>query len=116
RTWLGLIEETDPATIAEVMRQCQRDADAREYFIGRAVAALRSSEADDRRTCSQCRNLRHRICTIAKPERGALVVANRGYQPDPARLMRCAGYLPMVGDTDQQSAVTRWPGIGSEPP
>jgi hypothetical protein len=38
--WLALIEETDPATIAEVIGQCQRDADARDYFIGRAAAEL----------------------------------------------------------------------------
>lgn len=36
RAWLALIEETDPATIAEVISQCQRDADARDYFTGRA--------------------------------------------------------------------------------
>ena len=36
RAWLVLIEETDPATIAEVMGQCQRDAAARDYFTGRA--------------------------------------------------------------------------------
>jgi hypothetical protein len=36
RAWLALIEETDPATIAEVMSKCQRDADARDYFTGRA--------------------------------------------------------------------------------
>lgn len=35
RAWLALIEETDPATIAEVIGQCQRDADARAYFTGR---------------------------------------------------------------------------------
>jgi hypothetical protein len=40
RAWLALIEETDPATIAEVIGQCQRDADAREYFTGRAAAEL----------------------------------------------------------------------------
>lgn len=40
RAWLALIEETDPATIAEVISQCQRDADARDYFIGRAAAEL----------------------------------------------------------------------------
>jgi hypothetical protein len=40
RAWLALIEETDPATIAEVIGQCQRDADARDYFTGRAVAEL----------------------------------------------------------------------------
>ncbi len=40
RAWLALIEETDPATIAEVLGQCQRDADARDYFTGRAAAEL----------------------------------------------------------------------------
>ena len=36
RVWLALIEETDPATLAEVIGQCQRDADARDYFTRRA--------------------------------------------------------------------------------
>ena len=40
RAWLALIEETDPATIAELIGLCQRDADARDYFTGRAVAKL----------------------------------------------------------------------------
>ncbi len=40
RAWLALIEETDPATIAEVMSQCQRDADARDYFTGRASEVM----------------------------------------------------------------------------
>lgn len=40
RAWLALIEETDPATIAEVIGQCQRDADARTYILGRAAAEL----------------------------------------------------------------------------
>lgn len=40
RAWLALIEETDMATIAEVIDQCQRDADARDYFTARAVAEL----------------------------------------------------------------------------
>jgi hypothetical protein len=35
RAWLALIEETDPATIAEVIGQCQQDADARAYVAGR---------------------------------------------------------------------------------
>jgi galactokinase len=38
--WLALIEETDLATIAEVIDQCQRDADARDYFTGRVTAEL----------------------------------------------------------------------------
>ncbi len=37
RAWLALIEETDPATIAEVIGKCQRDADARDYFTDRAA-------------------------------------------------------------------------------
>jgi hypothetical protein len=40
RAWLALIGETDPATIAEVIDRCQRDADARDYFTGRAAAEL----------------------------------------------------------------------------
>jgi hypothetical protein len=40
RAWLALIEETDPATIAAVIDHCQRDADARDYFTGRAAAEL----------------------------------------------------------------------------
>ncbi len=35
--WLALIEETDPATVAEVIGQCRRDAEARAYFIQRAA-------------------------------------------------------------------------------
>ena len=41
RAWLALIVETDPATIAEVIGQCQRDADARAYFTRAVVIHLR---------------------------------------------------------------------------
>lgn len=53
REWLALIEETDPATNAEVIGQCQRDADARDYFTRRAAAELPKPDPfpDDRRTC-----------------------------------------------------------------
>lgn len=44
RAWLALIEETDPATIAEVISQCQRDAEARDYFTERAAAELPTPE------------------------------------------------------------------------
>jgi hypothetical protein len=37
RTWLVLIGETDPAAIADVMRQCQQDLEARRYFTERAT-------------------------------------------------------------------------------
>jgi hypothetical protein len=41
RAWLALIEETDPATIAEVIGQCQRDADSRDYFSGFASREIK---------------------------------------------------------------------------
>jgi len=111
RAWLALIEETDPATIAEVIGQCQRDADARDYFTGRAAMELPKPDPfpDDRRQCSQCLNLRGRVCTIAKP--GGLVSANVGYRPAPGTLQRCAGYLPNATDTNQQPGGERWPGL-----
>lgn len=39
--WLARIEETDPVIVAEVMERCQRDAEARAYFIGQAMERLR---------------------------------------------------------------------------
>ena len=111
RAWLALIDETNPATIAEVIDRCQRDTGARDYFTGRAAAELPKPEPfpDDRRTCSQCLNLRNRVCSVAKPERGALVVANRGYQPEMAQRLRCAGYSPGADDSDRRSGRERWP-------
>jgi hypothetical protein len=111
RSWLALIEETDPATISEVIDQCRRDADARDYFNGRAAAELLETDPfpDDRRRCSQCLNLRGRVCMVAKP--GGLVSANLGYRPVADTLQRCAGYLPNATDTNQQSVRERWPGL-----
>jgi hypothetical protein len=64
---------------------------------------------DDRRTCSQCLNLRGRTCAMAKP--GRLVSANPGYRPVIATLHRCAGYLPNTSDHDQRPGRERWPGL-----
>lgn len=109
--WLAAIEETDQATIAEVIERCKRDADARDYFTGRAAAELPKPEPfpDDRRCCSQCLNLRGRVCTIAKP--GGLVSANLGYRPAADTLQRCAAYLLNATDANQQSGRERWPGL-----
>jgi hypothetical protein len=38
--WLALIEETDPASIASTIEQCQQDREARAYFLGRAAVEL----------------------------------------------------------------------------
>lgn len=114
RAWLALIEETDPATIAEVIGQCQRDADARDYFTGRAAADnLQKNRADaafddDRRTCDQCANLIARRCQAAK--RGE-IVASRNYEPIRDLPRRCEGYTPGATDTDRRPGRERWPGL-----
>lgn len=46
---------------------------------------------DDRRTCSQCKNLSGRVCTIACP--GGVVSAVKGYTPNQTTLIRCAGFV-----------------------
>jgi hypothetical protein len=38
--WLDSIGEVDAVVIAEVLAQCQANADARNYFLGRAAAEL----------------------------------------------------------------------------
>ena len=109
--WLALIEETDPATIAEVIVQCQRDADARDYFTGRAAAERPKPEAkpdDDRRTCDQCANLIARRCQAAK--RGE-IVASRNYEPIRDLPRRCEGYAPGAAGTDRRPGRERWPGL-----
>lgn len=114
RAWLALIEETDPATIAEVIGQCQRDADARDYFTGRAAADnLQKNEGnaafdDDRRTCDQCANLIARRCLAAK--RGE-IVASRNYEPIRDLPRRCEGYAPGADDPDRRHGRERWPGL-----
>mgnify|MGYP001767262137 CR=1 FL=1 len=110
RAWLALIEETDPATIAEVIGQCQRDADARDYFTGRAAAELPKPAPfpDDRRTCDQCANLIARRCQAAK--RGE-IVASRNYEPIRDLPRRCEGYAPGAADTDRRPGRERWPGL-----
>lgn len=110
RGWLALIEETDPATIAEVIAKCQRDSDARDYFTGRAAAELPTPAPfpDDQRTCDLCANLIARRCQAAK--RGE-IVASRNYEPARDLLRRCEGYTPGEGDPDRRHGRERWPGL-----
>jgi hypothetical protein len=108
--WLALIEETDPATVAEVIGRCQRDADARDYFTGRAAVELPKPDPfpDDRRTCNQCANLIARRCQAAK--RGE-IVASRNYEPIRDLPRRCEGYAPGAADADRRPSAERWPGL-----
>lgn len=108
--WLALIEATYPASIAEVIGQCRRDADARDYFTGLAAAELPKPDffADDRRTCNQCANLIARRCQSAK--RGE-IVASRNYEPIRELPRRCEGYEPGPDDPDRGHGRERWPGL-----
>ncbi|SBT04588.1 hypothetical protein PROAA_1310006 [Candidatus Propionivibrio aalborgensis] len=114
RAWLALIEKTDPASIAEVIGQCQRDADARDYFTGRAAADnLQKNRADAafddvRRTCDQCANLIARRCQAAKHGE---IVASRNYEPIRDLPRRCDGYAPGADDPDRRHGRERWPGL-----
>lgn len=109
RAWLALIEETDQATIAEVIGQCQR-ADARNYFTGWAAAELPKPDTfpDDRRTCDQCANLIVRRCQVAKCGE---IVASRKYEPIRDLPRCCEGYAPVAADTGRRTGRDRWPGL-----
>lgn len=111
--WLAQIGETDPATIAEVLTACRRDADARDYFTGRAAAELPkpSPYPDDRRTCDQCANLIAGRCQAAK--RGE-IVASWDYKPIRDIPRRCEGYAARAGDSDRRDGRERWPGLAKE--
>lgn len=108
RAWLATIEETDPAMIAEVLNQCQRDADARDYFTKRACLPKPDPFPDDRRTCDQCANLIARRCQAAK--RGE-IVAGWNYKPIRDLPRRCEGYAPGADDPDRRHGRERWPGL-----
>lgn len=104
--WLALIEETDLATIADVIERCQRDAEARRYFVERAAAESPKSDDDDRRTCQQCANLIGRRCQAAKRSE---IAASPTYEPIRDIPRRCEGYAPGAGDPDKRPGRKRWP-------
>lgn len=105
--WLAQIGKTDQAIVAEVLTLCRHDDDARACYLGQAGCAV---TGDERRCCSQCRNLRGAECIVARP--GGLVSAIVGYRPaPPGVLQRCAGYSPNASDSDQRSGRERWPGL-----
>lgn len=108
REWLALIEEADPATIAEVIERCRIDSEARAYFVGRSSELTGQISEDDRRTCNQCANLLGRRCQAAN--RGE-IVASRNYEPIRDLPRRCEGYATKKGESDQRGGKERWPGL-----
>lgn len=74
RAWLAHIEETDPATIADVLERCQNDAQTRAYCLEQARQIPPPPEPDYTATCGACKhfqridhpNLGH--CAQGEPE------------------------------------------------
>lgn len=58
---------------------------------------------DDRISCTQCANLRGRVCTVA----GGPVNALKGYMPILEILRRCEGYVPLKTTMEQRVASLR---------
>lgn len=110
RGWLAYIGENDPDTVAEVIASCQKDLEARRYFIAQAASAQAKvgHATDDRRTCEQCANLFDRRCQAAK--RGE-IFASRRYEPIRDLLRRCEGYAPGADDSDPRPGRERWPNL-----
>lgn len=93
--WLAQIGEDDREVTGAVILQCQRDDEARGYFLRQAMTELPKPDhfPDDRRPCTACRHLRGAVCVIAEPREGEKVVAIRGYRPvEPDKPRRCPGF------------------------
>ena len=135
RSWLKSIGENSQSILKEVIKQCQKDAGARGYFLGRANPEPFDGEAfeeragicefdgglpkekaeaiawneDDRRRCTHCLNLlQNGVCKAAGP--GGPIVAARGYRPDQIP-RRCPEYRPCPDDPDRRPGRERWPGL-----
>jgi hypothetical protein len=110
RAWLAHIDETDPATIAEVVDKCRADLDERKILLRWAKEVPRPLAVDDdRRRCDQCANLTERgLCLAAR--RGE-INATRIHEPVRDLPQRCVGYMPKAADTDQRPGRERWPGL-----
>jgi len=106
--WLAQIGETDQAIVAEVLTLCKHDDDAKAYYLGRAGADPPID--DDRRCCSQCRNLRSGIRVVARPSGRLSGIV--GYRPTSLGVLQwCADCAPNASDTDQRPGHKRWPGL-----
>ncbi len=111
RAWLVMIGETDAATIAEVMGECHRFQDARDYYGGRAAADLPQPDPfpDDRIMCGECGNLAGRRCRAAMHRE--LPATAPWHEPDPTRRHACFAFLPLPSDPDQRPGKVRWPSL-----
>jgi hypothetical protein len=80
RTWLAHIDETDPATIADVLDKYRADSGERQIVLRWADEVPRPATCyDDRRRCDYCANLTGRGTCLAA-WRGQ-IVASRNVEP-----------------------------------
>lgn len=100
RAWLALIEETDLLLINQTIEQCGQDPEAREYFLGRAIAELPKPDSlDDRRPCTLCANFVQNRCRAR----------HVWYCPNTKTLpQRCKDYRPLPWDPNQRHGYERW--------
>jgi len=74
-----------------------------------AGIVAREGEGDNRRRCTECRNLGERGVCLAAQRRE--IVASRSYAPVRDILRRCEGFAPLPTDPDQRHGRDRWPGL-----
>ena len=110
RACLTHIEETDLATIADMLDKCRADFNERTVLLRWVDEVPRPLAVDDdRRRCEQCANLTERgLCLAAR--RGE-IKATRIHEPVRDLLQRCIGREPKATDTDQRPGRERWPGL-----
>lgn len=96
-THVGILKCYPDALAAEPILECIpqvfSEAENAEW-----EALWLSGTVDDRITCTQCANLRGRVCTVA----GGLVNAIKGYMPILEILRRCEGYAPLKTTKEQR--------------
>ena len=103
--WDAMLRKSvEPATTKPKTDQVEQST-LPESVVDEEIGA-REQAGDDRRRCTECRNLAERgVCLAA--QRGEIVAA-RGYTPVPDILRRCVGFSPLETDPDQRHGRDKW--------
>lgn len=90
--WLIFIDEIDPKISADVIAQCETNANARFYFIGRTKDLLTKANNPDLHSCNDCQRLSSSGICGAATKLGATL----GYRPVLGRRLdhRCPEWKP----------------------
>ena len=106
--WLTHIGEDNEQTISELKGLYSTDINFKQ-FVDAEASQLRliDQSDDDRRYCTDCKNLTNNGLCIASSRRE--IKAAPPYYPPKGKLHRCEGYKPTPKDLDQRSALNRGP-------